>query len=101
MKNLFKRGEKRTLQTNFACTAVNVFKKGVNMETLNISPDFTLEDIRTIRDYNYERRKNMTTEERIKDISSRRKQSTRGNRANTRENTCEKRLTKPRPRDTI
>ena len=32
---------------------------------LEISPDFTLEDIRKIRDYNYEITKNMTTQERI------------------------------------
>ena len=32
---------------------------------LEISPDFTLEDIRKIRDYNYEITKNMTTNERI------------------------------------
>ena len=31
---------------------------------LNISPDFTLEDIRKIRDYNYEITKDMTDEER-------------------------------------
>ena len=32
---------------------------------LEISPDFTLEDIRKIRDYSYEMTKNMTTEEKI------------------------------------
>jgi len=31
---------------------------------LDISPDFTLEDIRKIRDYHYEMTKNMTREER-------------------------------------
>jgi len=31
---------------------------------LNISPNFTLEDIRKIRDYDYEMTKNMTREER-------------------------------------
>ncbi|MCL2065634.1 MAG: hypothetical protein FWG98_14850 [Candidatus Cloacimonetes bacterium] len=30
---------------------------------LEISPDFTLEDIRKIRDYNYEMTKNMNAEE--------------------------------------
>ena len=33
--------------------------------TLKISKDFTLEDIRKIRDYNYEMTKNMTSAERI------------------------------------
>ena len=33
--------------------------------TLKISQDFTLEDIRKIRDYNYEMTKNMTSTERI------------------------------------
>lgn len=36
------------------------------MEKLNrpdISPDFTIEDIHKIREYNYERRKNMSFEE--------------------------------------
>ena len=32
---------------------------------LEISPDFTLEDIRKIRDYNYEMTKNMNTEEMV------------------------------------
>ena len=32
---------------------------------LEISPDFTLEDIRKIRDYNYEMTKNMTSKEMI------------------------------------
>ena len=32
---------------------------------LEISPDFTLEDIRKIRDYNYQMTKNMTTQDRI------------------------------------
>ena len=36
------------------------------METkLEISPDFTLEDIRKIRDYNYEMTKHMTSKEMI------------------------------------
>jgi hypothetical protein len=35
------------------------------METLNISPDFTIEDIHKIRERNYERTKNMTKEEKI------------------------------------
>ena len=32
---------------------------------LEISPNFTLEDIRKIRDYNYEMTKNMNTEEMV------------------------------------
>ncbi len=36
------------------------------MLELNISPDFTIEDIHKIREYNYEMTKNMTTEERRK-----------------------------------
>jgi hypothetical protein len=35
------------------------------METLVISPDFTIDDIHKIREQNYERTKNMTTEEKI------------------------------------
>jgi hypothetical protein len=35
------------------------------MKTLNISPDFTIDDIHKIREQNYERTKNMTTEEKI------------------------------------
>ena len=34
------------------------------MKELDISPNFTLEDIRKIRDYNYEMTKDMTSEER-------------------------------------
>jgi len=34
------------------------------MPTLNISPNFTLDDIRAIRNYNYEMTKNMTDAER-------------------------------------
>jgi hypothetical protein len=34
------------------------------MKELAISPDFTLEDIRKIRDYNYEMTKDMTPEKR-------------------------------------
>jgi len=34
------------------------------MKELAISPDFTLEDIRKIRDYNYEMTKAMTSDER-------------------------------------
>ena len=33
------------------------------MKELDISPDFTLEDIRKIRNYNYEMTKDMTSEE--------------------------------------
>jgi hypothetical protein len=35
------------------------------METLVISPDFTIDDIHKIREQNYERTKNMTMEEKI------------------------------------
>lgn len=34
------------------------------MMELNISPDFTVEDIHKIREYNYEMTKNMTKDER-------------------------------------
>ena len=34
------------------------------MPTLNISPNFTIDNIRAIRTYNYEMTKNMTDEER-------------------------------------
>ena len=34
------------------------------MPTLNISPNFTIDDIRAIRTHNYEMTKNMTDEER-------------------------------------
>lgn len=33
--------------------------------TLEISPDFTIEDIHKIREYNYEVTKNMTVEEKL------------------------------------
>ena len=35
------------------------------METLVISPDFTIEDIHKIREQNYERTKNMTVSEKV------------------------------------
>lgn len=35
------------------------------METMLISPNFTIEDIHKIREQNYERTKNMTMEEKI------------------------------------
>ena len=38
------------------------------MAELNISDNFTIEDIHKIRAYNYERRKHMTFEERKADI---------------------------------
>ena len=38
------------------------------MTKLNISPDFTIDDIHKIREYNYERRKNMSFEEHKKDV---------------------------------
>ncbi|MDR2729137.1 MAG: hypothetical protein LBB56_08375 [Chitinispirillales bacterium] len=34
------------------------------MRELNISPDFTIDDIHKIREYNYEMTKNMTKEDR-------------------------------------
>lgn len=42
-----------------------VGKRGVVMEALVISPDFTIEDIHKIREQNYERTKDMTIEEKI------------------------------------
>jgi hypothetical protein len=38
------------------------------MARLKISPDFTVEDIHKIREYNYERRKNMTFAEYKEDL---------------------------------
>ncbi|MDR0823348.1 MAG: hypothetical protein LBN20_06195 [Endomicrobium sp.] len=38
------------------------------MENLQISPDFTVEDIHKIREWNYEKRKNMTFEEYLNDV---------------------------------
>lgn len=35
------------------------------IKTLVISPDFTIEDIHKIREWNYERTKNMTIEEKV------------------------------------
>lgn len=35
------------------------------MEPLIISPDFTVEDIHKIREWNYERTKDMTVEEKV------------------------------------
>lgn len=35
------------------------------MELLVISPDFTIEDIHKIREWNYERTKDMTVEEKV------------------------------------
>ena len=35
------------------------------MPTLDISPDFTVEDIRKVREYHYELTKDMSTQERI------------------------------------
>jgi hypothetical protein len=36
---------------------------------LIVSPDFTIEDIHRIREWNYERQKNMTTKEIVADIN--------------------------------
>ncbi|MDR3244163.1 MAG: hypothetical protein LBT79_05385 [Elusimicrobiota bacterium] len=38
------------------------------MEALKISPNFTIDDIHKIREYNYELRKNMTFEQYRKDL---------------------------------
>ncbi len=38
---------------------------GIVMETLVISPDFTVEDIHKIREYHYELTEDMTTQEKI------------------------------------
>jgi len=38
------------------------------MNKLNISDDFTIEDIHRIREYNYDKRKHMSFEERKADI---------------------------------
>lgn len=35
------------------------------MKEVSVSPDFTIEDIHNIREYNYEQTKNMTVNERI------------------------------------
>jgi uncharacterized protein (UPF0305 family) len=35
-----------------------------------ISPNFTIDDIHKIREYNYQRRKHMTNQERIDDINA-------------------------------
>jgi hypothetical protein len=41
-----------------------------NNAVLSISPDFTIEDIHKIREWNYERRKGMSAEEIIADTAS-------------------------------
>ena len=41
------------------------------MDRPTISPDFTVEDIRKLRDWNYERTRDMTPEERLEDIKRR------------------------------
>lgn len=40
-------------------------KWGMNMEKPILSPDFTIEDIHKLREYNYELTKNMTDKERM------------------------------------
>lgn len=42
-----------------------------NIPEPDISPDFTIEDIHKIREWNYERLKDATKEERIADIRAR------------------------------
>ena len=39
------------------------------MNNLNISPNFTIDDIHKIREYNYERRKHMTPDEVMADTA--------------------------------
>jgi len=41
-----------------------------NIPKLDISPDFTIEDIHKIREWNYERRKGMSRQEIIDDINA-------------------------------
>lgn len=41
----------------------------INVPMPDISPKFTIEDIHKIREWNYERRKGMTTDERISDVN--------------------------------
>jgi transcription initiation factor IIE alpha subunit len=41
----------------------------MRMSKLNISENFTIEDIHKIREYNYERRKNMTDKEYAEDVN--------------------------------
>jgi len=41
----------------------------INIPMPEISPDFTIEDIHKIREWNYERQKGMTTEEICEDIN--------------------------------
>jgi len=40
------------------------------MNELKISPDFTIDDIHKVREWNYERRKNMTFEEYQADVEN-------------------------------
>ena len=42
-----------------------VGKRGMTMEALVISPDFTIEDIHKIREYHYEVTKDMSIQEKI------------------------------------
>ena len=41
------------------------------MKPLDVSPDFTIEDIHKIREYNYEMTKNMTRQEKMDYYNSR------------------------------
>jgi hypothetical protein len=41
-----------------------------NIHKLDISPDFIIDDIHRIREWNYERRKGMSVQERIDDINN-------------------------------
>jgi len=43
--------------------------KPLDIPMPNISPDFTVEDIHKIREWNYERRKHMTVEDRCADVN--------------------------------
>ena len=42
--------------------------KPLDIPMPDISPDFTIEDIHKIREWNYERRKHMTVEDRCADV---------------------------------
>jgi hypothetical protein len=46
-------------------TSVFGRRRGINMENIVLSPDFTIDDIHKIREENYERTKNMTIAEKL------------------------------------
>jgi len=43
--------------------------KPLNIPMPNVSPNFTIEDIHKIREWNYERRKHMSVEDRCADVN--------------------------------